>query len=170
MQWARAGNRLAAVVRWMGVGNQRLGFAEFHRGSKDGCLWTVLVSVGDRDTGQELMAGSCSSAWAPAAAEVSGIVPGMVQAPLGRATAVLGDDLMPERIGEPIVNDDELLMAVREQRAKISMTVPVEQVIRRGRTVRARRWIAVITATVAVVAVAAFAVTALIASRWPGWG
>ena len=94
----------------------------------------------------------------------------MVQAPLGRATAVLGDDLMPERLGELLVNDDELLIAVREQRAKISMTVPVEQVIRRGRTVRARRWIAVITATVAVVAVAAFAVTALIASRWPGWG
>jgi len=77
---------------------------------------------------------------------------------------------MPGRIGERIVNDGELLMAVGEQRAKISMTVPVEQVIRRGRTVRARRWIAVLTATVAVVAVAVFAVTRLIASRGPGWG
>ena len=72
---------------------------------------------------------------------------------------------MPERVGEPIVNDDELLTAVRERRAKISMTVPVEQVIRRGRTVRARRWIAVLTATVAVVAVAVFAVTALLPSQ-----
>jgi hypothetical protein len=105
-------------------------------------------------------------AWAPAAAEVSG----MVQAPLGRTTAVLGDDLMPERLGEPIVNDDELLMAVREQRAKISMTVPVEQVIRRGCTMRARRWIAVLTSTVTVVAVAVIAVTRLIASRGLGWG
>jgi hypothetical protein len=63
------------------------------------------------------------------------------------------------------MNDDELLTAVRERRAKISMTVPVEQVIRRGRTVRARRWIAVLTATVAVVAVAVFAVTALLPSQ-----
>jgi hypothetical protein len=77
---------------------------------------------------------------------------------------------MPEGAGEPIVNDDELLTAVREQRAKISMTVPVEQVIRRGGTVRARRWIAVLTDTVAVVAVAVLAVTRLIASRGPGWG
>jgi len=68
------------------------------------------------------------------------------------------------------MNDDELLTAVRERRAKISMTVPVEQVIRRGRTVRARRWIAVLTATAAVVAVAVFAVTWLISSRGPGWG
>ena len=36
------------------------------------------------------------------------------------------------------MNDDELLRAVEEQRAKVSMTVPVEQVIRRGRTVRGR--------------------------------
>jgi len=35
------------------------------------------------------------------------------------------------------MNDDELLTAVQEQRAKISMTVPAEQAIRRGRTVRA---------------------------------
>jgi hypothetical protein len=154
----------------MGVGNQRLGFAEFHRGSEDGVpvhrlWWASATGAGARSLWRCLFLGL-----GPAAAEVSGIVPGMVQPPLGRATAVLGDDLMPERLGELLVNDDELLIAVREQRAKISMTVPVEQVIRRGRTVRARRWIAVITATVAVVAVAAFAVTALIASRWPGWG
>jgi hypothetical protein len=77
---------------------------------------------------------------------------------------------MPERLGEPIVNDDELLMTVREQRAKISMTVPVEQVTRRGRIMRARRWIAVLTATVTVAAVAVLAVTRLRASRGLGWG
>ena len=37
------------------------------------------------------------------------------------------------------MNDDELLTKVREQRTRIAMTVPVEQIIRRGRVVRARR-------------------------------
>ena len=37
------------------------------------------------------------------------------------------------------MNDDELLTRVREQRTRIAMTVPVEQIIRRGRVVRARR-------------------------------
>src|SRR5215470_823080 len=39
----------------MGVGTQRLDFAEFYRGARDECLRTVLVSVGDRDTAQELV-------------------------------------------------------------------------------------------------------------------
>jgi RNA polymerase sigma factor (sigma-70 family) len=38
------------------VGTQRLDFAEFYRTSKDECLRTVLVSVGDQDTAQELLA------------------------------------------------------------------------------------------------------------------
>jgi RNA polymerase sigma-70 factor (ECF subfamily) len=37
------------------VGTQRLDFAEFYRGSRDDCLRTVLVSVGDRDTAQDLV-------------------------------------------------------------------------------------------------------------------
>ena len=37
------------------------------------------------------------------------------------------------------MNDDDLLTRVREQRTRIAMTVPVEQIIRRGRVVRARR-------------------------------
>ena len=37
------------------------------------------------------------------------------------------------------MNDDELIMALREQRGKVSMTTPVEQIITRGRAVRARR-------------------------------
>jgi RNA polymerase sigma factor (sigma-70 family) len=37
------------------VGTQRLDFAEFYRGSRDDCLRTVLVSVGHRDTAQDLV-------------------------------------------------------------------------------------------------------------------
>jgi RNA polymerase sigma factor (sigma-70 family) len=37
------------------VGAQRLDFAEFYRGARDECLRTVLVSVGDQDTAQELV-------------------------------------------------------------------------------------------------------------------
>jgi RNA polymerase sigma-70 factor (sigma-E family) len=38
------------------VGTQRLDFAEFYRASRDDCLRTVLVIVGDPDTAQELVA------------------------------------------------------------------------------------------------------------------
>ena len=48
----------------MGVGTQRLDFAEFYRRSKDECLFTVLVSVGDRDTAQELVDEAFARAWA----------------------------------------------------------------------------------------------------------
>ena len=48
----------------MSVGTQRLDFAEFYRWSKDGCLLTVLVSVGDQDTAQELVAEAFARAWA----------------------------------------------------------------------------------------------------------
>ncbi len=40
----------------MSVGTQRLDFAEFYRSSRDDCLRTVLFSVGDQDTAQELVA------------------------------------------------------------------------------------------------------------------
>jgi RNA polymerase sigma factor (sigma-70 family) len=46
------------------VGTQRADFAEFYRGAKDECLFTVLVSVGDRDTAQELVAEAFARAWA----------------------------------------------------------------------------------------------------------
>lgn len=39
----------------MGVGVQRLDFADFYRRSRDECLRTVLVSVGDRDAAQDLV-------------------------------------------------------------------------------------------------------------------
>ena len=48
----------------MGVGTQRLDFAEFYRAAKDECLFTVLVSVGDRDVAQELVAEAFARAWA----------------------------------------------------------------------------------------------------------
>ena len=38
------------------MGTQLLDFAEFYRTSRDECLRTVLVSVGDQDTAQELVA------------------------------------------------------------------------------------------------------------------
>ena len=39
----------------MGVGTQRMDFAEFYRRSKDDCLRTVLISVADQDTAQDLV-------------------------------------------------------------------------------------------------------------------
>jgi RNA polymerase sigma-70 factor (sigma-E family) len=46
------------------VGTQQLDFAEFYRETKDECLFTVLVSVGDPDTAQELVAEAYARAWA----------------------------------------------------------------------------------------------------------
>ncbi len=37
------------------MGTQRLDFAEFYRRSRDKCLRTVLVSVGDQNTAQDLV-------------------------------------------------------------------------------------------------------------------
>jgi len=65
------------------------------------------------------------------------------------------------------MNDDELITAVRAQRDKVPMTVPVEQIISRGRSVRARRRIAGIGGALTVAAGAALAVTALVASGHP---
>jgi RNA polymerase sigma factor (sigma-70 family) len=48
----------------MGVGTQRSDFAEFYRESKDECLFTVLLSVGDQDTAQDLVAEAFARAWA----------------------------------------------------------------------------------------------------------
>ena len=51
-------------MRWENVGTNRPDFAEFYRGSKDECLFTVLVSVGDTDTAQDLVAEAYARAWA----------------------------------------------------------------------------------------------------------
>ena len=45
------------------MGTQRLSFAEFYRRSRDDCLRTVLVSVGDRDTAQDLVDEAFARAW-----------------------------------------------------------------------------------------------------------
>jgi hypothetical protein len=58
--------------------------------------------------------------------------------------------------------NDELITAVREQRNKVRMDTPVEQIIGRGRAMRARRRIPGMAGALAVAAVAAFAVTALL--------
>jgi RNA polymerase sigma-70 factor (sigma-E family) len=46
------------------VGTKRLDFAEFYREAKDECLFTVVVSVGDRDTAQDLVDEAFARAWA----------------------------------------------------------------------------------------------------------
>ncbi|MDR0341755.1 MAG: hypothetical protein LBI49_01350 [Nocardiopsaceae bacterium] len=67
------------------------------------------------------------------------------------------------------MNDDELITAVREQRDKLPMTVPAEQVISRGRVLRARRRMAGLAGALAVVVATAVAFTAL-APAGPGRG
>jgi len=52
------------------------------------------------------------------------------------------------------VNDDEVITAVREQRDKVRSHTPVDQIISRGRTVRARRRTSRAVAGLAVVAAA----------------
>jgi hypothetical protein len=59
------------------------------------------------------------------------------------------------------MNDDELVTLVREQRAKVLMTSPVEEIVCRGRAVRARRRILRLAGALAVAAGAAVAVTVL---------
>jgi hypothetical protein len=53
------------------------------------------------------------------------------------------------------MNDDEVITAVREQRDKVHSYTPVDQIISRGRTVRARRRIPGTVSGLAVVAAAA---------------
>src|SRR6516164_10816497 len=48
----------------MGMGTQRPDFAEFYRRSKDEGLFTVLLSVGDQDTAQDLVDEAFARAWA----------------------------------------------------------------------------------------------------------
>jgi hypothetical protein len=70
------------------------------------------------------------------------------------------------------MNDEELITAVREQRAAVHSATPVEQIIGRGRALRARRRrrIPVVAATLAAVAGTALAVTVLLPAGHPGSG
>jgi hypothetical protein len=66
------------------------------------------------------------------------------------------------------MNDEELITVVRAQRDKIPMNTPVEQIISRGRSVRARRRVRRLAGTLAVAAAAAaVAVTTLVPSSHP---
>ena len=56
------------------------------------------------------------------------------------------------------MNDDELITVLREQRGKVVMTMPVEQIISRGRSVRVRRRVPGVAAGAGAVAAAAVAV------------
>lgn len=66
------------------------------------------------------------------------------------------------------MNDDELITLVREQRTKVPMTTPVDEIISRGRAVRARRRLPGMAGGLAVVAGAALAVTALLPASHRG--
>ncbi len=60
------------------------------------------------------------------------------------------------------MTDDDLITLVREQRSNVHMDTPVEQIVGRGRTLRARRRLPGVAAgALAVAAVAVLAVTAL---------
>jgi hypothetical protein len=73
--------------------------------------------------------------------------------------------------GDPIMNDDTLITAVREPFTGVHMNIPVEQIVSRGRAVRARRRIPGMAGALAVAAGAALAVTALLpAGHQPGIG
>jgi hypothetical protein len=66
------------------------------------------------------------------------------------------------------MNDDTLLTAVRDTFAGVRMDTPPEQIVRRGRAVRARRRLPRVAGAVAAVAGTAVAVTALLpASHQP---
>jgi hypothetical protein len=62
------------------------------------------------------------------------------------------------------MHDDELITMVQEQRTKVPMTTPVEEIVSRGRSVRARRRIPGLAGALAVAAGAAVAVAALVPS------
>jgi hypothetical protein len=65
------------------------------------------------------------------------------------------------------MNDDELITALREQRDKVPMNTPVEQIISRGRAVRARRRVPAAAGALGTAAAVAFAVTAALPASHP---
>ena len=68
------------------------------------------------------------------------------------------------------MNDDELITILREQRDKVPMNTPVEQIISRGRVVRARRRVPAVAGAVGAAAAVAFAVTAALPASHPASG
>jgi hypothetical protein len=68
------------------------------------------------------------------------------------------------------MNDNELITTLLEQRGKIPMTTPVEQIISRGRAIRARRRVPGVAATAGTAAAAAVAVTMALPASHPADG
>ncbi len=66
--------------------------------------------------------------------------------------------------------DDELITALREQRGTVTMTTPVEQIISRGRAVRARRRVPGVAAAVGAAAAVAFAAAVALPASHPAVG
>lgn len=65
------------------------------------------------------------------------------------------------------MNDEDLMTLVREQRSRVPMTTPVDQIVSRGRSVRARRRIPGVAGALAAAAGVAVAVAALVPSGNP---
>ena len=65
------------------------------------------------------------------------------------------------------MNDDELITILREQRDKVPMNTPVEQIISRGRAVRARRRVPAVAGALGAAAAVAFAVSAALPASHP---
>ena len=65
------------------------------------------------------------------------------------------------------MNDNELITALREQRDKVSMDTPVEQIISRGRAMRARRRVPRVAGALGAAAAAAFAVSVALPASHP---
>jgi hypothetical protein len=63
--------------------------------------------------------------------------------------------------------DDELITVLREQRGKVVMTTPVEQIISRGHAVRNRRRVPAVAAAVGAAAAAAVAVSVALPASHP---
>ena len=65
------------------------------------------------------------------------------------------------------MNDDELITILREQRDKVPMNTPVEQIISRGRAVRARRRVPVVAGALGAAAAVAIAVSVALPASHP---
>jgi hypothetical protein len=68
------------------------------------------------------------------------------------------------------MNDDELITVLREQRGTVTMTTPVEQIISRGRAVRARRRVPGVAVAAGTAAAAAVAVSVALPASHPASG
>jgi RNA polymerase sigma-70 factor (sigma-E family) len=60
---AAPGKGIAALVRIWGMEHRRREFTEFYASAKDDCLRIVMVSVGDRQLAEDLVAEAFTRAW-----------------------------------------------------------------------------------------------------------